>query len=139
MDRVVCRLSSVLCSLEIVKRVVTVKQVRPSPLRRGEVGPGAWVCVLPVREHRQGAAVLRSGPGWRKEVGRDGLTSVPCHLTCDLACLGLGAGAAREGHLVDALVPRGDEGRGTLRKAEGRGERPVILGCPNGATHRFKR
>src|SRR5690606_29746748 len=69
------------------------------------------------------------------------------HLTSDLrhltsakharsACLGLGAGAAREGHLVDALAPRGDEGRGTLRKAEGRGERPLILGSPNGATHR---
>jgi hypothetical protein len=55
------------------------------------------------------------------------------------ACSGLGAGAAQEGHLVDALAPRGDEGRGTLRKAEGRGERPVILGSPNGATHRFKR
>ena len=82
---------------------------------------------------------MRSGPGWRKEVGRDGLTSVLCHLTSDLACSGLGAGAAREGHLVDALVPRGDEGRGTLRKAEGRGERPVILGCPNGATHRLMR
>jgi hypothetical protein len=73
-----------------------------------------------------------------------------CRLTSDIcllisaaaalrACLGLGAGAAQEGHLVDALVPRGDEGRGTLRKAEGRGERPVILGCPNGATHRFER
>ena len=63
--------------------------------------------------------------------------SVLCHLTSELACSGLGAGAAHEGHLVDALVPRGDEGRGTLRKAEGRGERPVILGCPNGATHPF--
>src|ERR671918_2960373 len=29
-DRPVCRLSSVLCSVDIVKRVVTVKQVRPS-------------------------------------------------------------------------------------------------------------
>src|SRR5690606_31377495 len=69
--------------------------------------------------------------------------SVICHLSSDFcrslaaaACLGLGAGAAREGHLVDALAPRGDEGRGTLRKAEGRGERPLILGSPNGATHR---
>ena len=70
--------------------------------------------------------------------GRQGW-SVLCHLTSDLACSGLGAGAAHEGHLVDALVPRGDEGRGTLRKAEGRGERPVILGSPNGATHRFER
>jgi hypothetical protein len=31
-DRLVCRLPSVFCSLDIVKRVVTVKQVRPSPL-----------------------------------------------------------------------------------------------------------
>ena len=139
MDRLVGPLFSVLCSYDIVKRVVTVKQVRPSPLRRGEVGPGAWVCVLPVREHRQGAAVCAAVPDGAKEVGRDGLTSVLCHLTSDLACSGLGAGAAREGHLVDALVPRGDEGRGTLRKAEGRGERPVILGCPNGATHRLMR
>ena len=76
--------------------------------------------------------------------GRSGfscLTSELWHLTSAKhargASLGLGAGAAREGHLVDALAPRGDEGRGTLRKAEGRGERPVILGCPNGATHRF--
>ena len=62
MDRV--GLSSVFCPLlfDIVKRVVTVKQVRPSPLRRGEVGPGAWVCVLPVREHRQGAAVCAAVP-----------------------------------------------------------------------------
>jgi len=40
-----------------------------------------------------------------------------------------------KGHLVDALALRGDEGRGTLRKARGRGERSVIPGCPNGATH----
>ena len=30
---------------------------------------------------------------------------------------------------------RGDEGRGTLRKAAGRGERPLIRGYPNGETH----
>jgi hypothetical protein len=62
-ERVVRRLSSVLCSVDIVKRVVTVKQVRPSlssSLRWGEVGPGAWVCV-PMREHRRGCRV-RSGP-----------------------------------------------------------------------------
>jgi hypothetical protein len=41
---------------------------------------------------------------------------------------------ASEGHLVDALALRGDEGRGTLRKAAGRGERPVIRRYPNGAT-----
>ena len=40
-----------------------------------------------------------------------------------------------EGRLVDALVLRGDEGRGTLRKAAGRGERPLIRGYPNGETH----
>jgi len=46
----------------------------------------------------------------------------------------LGAGAAREGHLVDALAPRGDEGRGTLRKAVGSREQTLIRGYPNGET-----
>ena len=50
--------------------------------------------------------------------------------------LPLGAGVKRrEGHLVDALALRGDEGRGTLRKARGRCERSLIPGSPNGATH----
>jgi hypothetical protein len=53
--------------------------------------------------------------------------------------LGLGVGMLeQEGHLVDALAPRGDEGRGTLRKARGRGEHSLIPGCPNGATHSRK-
>lgn len=43
--------------------------------------------------------------------------------------------AQNEGHLVDALALRGDEGRGTLRKARGRCERSAIPGSPNGATH----
>jgi len=43
--------------------------------------------------------------------------------------------SANEGHLVDALALRGDEGRGTLRKARGRCERSLIPGSPNGATH----
>ena len=41
------------------------------------------------------------------------------------------------GHLVDALVARGDEGRGTLRKATGSCEQALIRGYPNGETHRF--
>ena len=45
-----------------------------------------------------------------------------------------GPRASAEGHLVDASAPRGDEGRGTLRKAAGRGERPLIRGSPNGGT-----
>ena len=40
-------------------------------------------------------------------------------------------------HLVDALVPRGDEGRGTLRKAVGSCEQALIRGCPNGETRPF--
>ena len=48
-------------------------------------------------------------------------------------CLG---SSVKEGHLVDALALRGDEGRGTLRYARGRGERSLIPGSPNGATHR---
>jgi hypothetical protein len=47
--------------------------------------------------------------------------------------------SAQEGHLVDALALRGEEGRSTLRKAAGRGERPVIRRSPNGATHPRKR
>ena len=42
---------------------------------------------------------------------------------------------ARKGHPGDALAPRGEEGRSTLRKARGRCERSVIPGSPNGATH----
>ena len=42
---------------------------------------------------------------------------------------------ARQGRSVDALALRGDEGRGTLRKAAGRCERSLIRGCPNGETH----
>ena len=52
--------------------------------------------------------------------------------------LDLGIGSrAREGHSVDALVPGGDEGRGTLRKAMGSREQALIRGYPNGATHPF--
>jgi hypothetical protein len=39
-----------------------------------------------------------------------------------------------EGHLVNALAPGGDEGRGTLRKATGSREQALIRGCPNGET-----
>ena len=41
---------------------------------------------------------------------------------------------ASKGHLVDALAPRGEEGRGTLRKALGSREQALIQGYPNGAT-----
>jgi len=38
---------------------------------------------------------------------------------------------------VDALAPRGDEGRGRLRKASGSRQQALIRGCPNGATRSF--
>jgi hypothetical protein len=38
-------------------------------------------------------------------------------------------------HSGDALARRGDEGRGTLRKATGRCDQPLIRRCPNGETH----
>ncbi len=41
----------------------------------------------------------------------------------------------KEGHLVDALALRGDEGRGTLRKATGSCEQALIRRYPNGETH----
>ena len=44
----------------------------------------------------------------------------------------------QEGQLVNALAIRGDEGRGTLRKAPGRREHPLIRRCPNGETHPFR-
>jgi len=40
-----------------------------------------------------------------------------------------------QGRLVDALASRGDEGRGTLRKAMGSCEQALIRGYPNGETH----
>ena len=46
--------------------------------------------------------------------------------------------SAEEGHLVDALAPRGDEGRGTLRKAAGSCEQALIRGFPNGETRPFR-
>ena len=36
---------------------------------------------------------------------------------------------------MDALALRGDERRGTLRKAVGRCEQPLIRGYLNGGTH----
>ena len=52
---------------------------------------------------------------------------------------GRAAGRARYatstiGRTGDALAPGGEEGRGRLRKAAGRRERPLIRGCPNGVT-----
>ena len=46
-----------------------------------------------------------------------------------------GVGRGKQGHLVDALAPRGDEGRGTLRQALGSREQALIRGSPNGETH----
>jgi len=46
-------------------------------------------------------------------------------------------GSSAKGHLVDALAPRGDEGRGTLRKTLGSCEQALIRGFPNGATHPY--
>ena len=41
---------------------------------------------------------------------------------------------AKEGHSVDALALRGDEGRDKLRKAAGIGKYDLIRRYPNGAT-----
>ena len=51
---------------------------------------------------------------------------------------GISLDQAFYGHLVDALAHRGEEGRGTLRKAAGRGEHPLIRGYPNGETRPFR-
>jgi hypothetical protein len=95
-DRVVCHLSSVVCSLDIVKRVVTVKQVQPFRL----AGPGHGYAIAEARasaERRLNALV--PGRGSRGSEGRDrggsavsGLFSDLCPLSSGLACLGLGVG-----------------------------------------------
>ncbi len=41
----------------------------------------------------------------------------------------------RKGARRMPVAQEGDEGRGKLRKAAGRCRRPLIRGCPNGATH----
>ncbi len=51
---------------------------------------------------------------------------------------GSGVGRVNEGHLVDALASRGDEGRGTLRKGMGSREQALIRGFPNGETRPFR-
>ena len=69
--RLVCRLSSVFCSYEIVKRVVTVKQVRPSfpsTLVGVRSGLGMGMC-LPMRERRQGLSFAHSSQDQRAESG----------------------------------------------------------------------
>src|SRR5947209_19561957 len=67
------------------------------------------------------------------------LLSMACHVwrgfgltRCD-SCRWVWRSSANEGHLVDALVLGGDEGRGTLRKARGRCERSVSWGAQNGS------
>src|SRR5215208_1921405 len=77
-------------------------------------------------------------PGETCFAGRDRRNAVPPRAVPDdrmILAVGCGARSANEGHLVDALALRGDEGRGTLRKARGRCERSLIPGSPNGATH----
>jgi hypothetical protein len=97
------------------------------------------------REVLSGAAILRLQAGheacWRREPwGRCAVLRSPSSVLCSsLRVTGLAAldQAQRQGHLVDALALRGEEGRSTLRKAAGRGERPLIRGSPNGATRPF--
>src|SRR5581483_845400 len=77
-------------------------------------------------------------PGDMVAVSGDSALLVPgsCILAPENGVFIVGCGMERnEGHLVDALALRGDEGRSTLRKAWGRCERSLIPGSPNGATH----
>ena len=78
--------------------------------------------------------VFPGGPAWREPGRCFGKSSRP------FRCRG-GAGIdnesdqVKEGHSVDALALRGDEGRGTLRKVTGSREQALIRESPNGATH----
>ena len=94
----------------------TFRQLSPGRKARGrQAGP----CPISVFKER----VCRIG-GERFRSNADLIFAVGC-----------GAQARNKGHLVDALALRGDEGRGTLRKARGRCEQSLIPGSPNGATH----
>ena len=46
--------------------------------------------------------------------------------------------SSAEGHLVNALALRGDEGRSTLRYATGSCEQTLIRGFPNGETRPYR-
>jgi hypothetical protein len=88
MDRLVGPLFSVLCSVEIVKRVVTVKQVRPSPLVIVELGRGrAWSMGMRAAGARAsaGAAVCATVPKNRFRRHRDQQEARTCGiLVCPL-------------------------------------------------------
>jgi hypothetical protein len=91
---------------------------------------------------RERVAMRARSRAWKRGMGRFlpdpwFLTSDPWFCPCARRVLAIKRFG--QGHLVDALAPRGDEGRGTLRKAGRRGERSLIPGSPNGATHPRKR
>jgi hypothetical protein len=96
LDPRVCPLISVLRSLDIVKRVVTVKQVQPFRLagpghgyvdRRGASPGGAQAYALVPGRRSQGSKGRDRG-----EAAVSSLSSDLCPLISDLACLGLGVG-----------------------------------------------
>ena len=100
--------------------------------QRVMAGRYAGMLALPAR--LVGFSVLGVGVVSQRETASVGLCS---ERKRSLRDLGLRDGLAIkrfEGHLVDALASRGDEGRGTLRKAVGSCEQALIRGYPNGET-----
>ena len=79
-------------------------------------------------------AMRPSPPGRRRmAVFAEAPPLPPADESSPAGCLGVRI-SSREGRLVDALASRGDEGRGTLRKATGSREQALIRGYPNGET-----
>ncbi len=73
----------------------------------------------------------RSDPGMLKQAGLSFLTIPWASARAEV----MGDDQVPKGRSVDALAPRGDEGRGTLRKGLGSREQALIQTCPNGETH----
>ena len=95
---------------------------------------------------RLGDAVVRSRRaglvGWGLSVKAKGCYELGDRHLGSLWLVGcalcMAAAQVKEGHLVDALARRGDEGRGTLRQASGSWEQALIRRYPNGETRPFK-
>ena len=73
------------------------------------------------------------GPFFRQEAGRRAIPARRC-ASARLRWAPRFRAPRLHGRAADALATAGDEGRGKLRKSPGRRMRPLIRGCPNGAT-----
>ena len=121
---------------------------RPAPSERGGRGRrGSWTCEEERETRGPWGRRLRNRPAPAAPLGREmhrrGVRRVrrgsPLRAGRRLAQAKRLGDQVKKGHLVDALALRGDEGRGTLRKATGSREQALIRGYPNGETPSARR